>query len=208
MEGEWRVRLGRPSSILSKVAIFVSVAALSYLPSLRAQTPSASSQALVSQNPPTTFKLRVNLILVRVVVRDSDGKPVQNLQKEDFQLTDAGKLQAISTFSVETPASRAATFNIDSGEPASTGIPAKVPAFPQRFVTLFFDDLHLSIEDAMIARKVATKLLASMQPGDRFAVTTTSGQVDLDFTADRAKLDQNIQGIMPHTKNSPLDCPS
>jgi hypothetical protein len=48
-----------------------------------------------------TFKLRVNLVQVHVVVRDSSGKPVENLQKEDFQLYDNNKLQAITTFAIE-----------------------------------------------------------------------------------------------------------
>jgi hypothetical protein len=45
----------------------------------------------------------VNLVQVRVVVRDSQGNVVTNLKKEDFQLQDNRKPQTISTFSVETP---------------------------------------------------------------------------------------------------------
>src|SRR5262249_61956314 len=37
-------------------------------------------QELSSHDTPATFKVRVNLVLVRVVVRDSDGKPVPNLK--------------------------------------------------------------------------------------------------------------------------------
>ncbi len=33
---------------------------------------------------PTTFKVRVNLVQVRVVVRDDSGKVVPNLHREDF----------------------------------------------------------------------------------------------------------------------------
>src|SRR5580693_4845142 len=33
-----------------------------------------------------TFKVRVNEVLVRVVVRDESGRIVSNLKKEDFQL--------------------------------------------------------------------------------------------------------------------------
>jgi hypothetical protein len=32
----------------------------------------------------STFKLRVNLVQVHVIVRDSAGKAVENLYKEDF----------------------------------------------------------------------------------------------------------------------------
>src|SRR5262252_11093575 len=54
----------------------------------------------------TTFKLRVNLVQVRVVVRDENGKPVENLKRDDFQVYDQGKPQVISTFGIETAQSR------------------------------------------------------------------------------------------------------
>jgi hypothetical protein len=41
--------------------------------------PQVSTEDTVS-----TFKLRVNLVQVHVIVRDSAGKPVENLHKEDF----------------------------------------------------------------------------------------------------------------------------
>ena len=179
-----------------------------------AQAPASKSQndEIVSRDSPTTFKVRVNVVLVRVVVRDSNGKVVTNLKKEDFQLADNRKLQIISSFSVETPASHVPTVkveNMDSGEVSSEGTPVKAPELPQRFVTLFFDDLHLSTEDALLSRQAATKLFGVMQAGDRLSIFTTSGQVSQDFTADREKLDDALQRIVPRSllQGSPLDCP-
>src|SRR5712692_692938 len=43
------------------------------------------NEEVSSHDTPTTFKVRVNLVLVRVVVRDSQGKIVSHLKKEDFQ---------------------------------------------------------------------------------------------------------------------------
>jgi hypothetical protein len=63
---------------------------------------------LSSKDTNTTFKLRVNLVQVKVVVRDEKGNPIRDLKREDFQLFDQGKLQAISTFDVETPETRKA----------------------------------------------------------------------------------------------------
>src|SRR6266851_4176174 len=64
------------------------------------------NEEVSSHDTPATFKVRVNLVLVRVVVRDSKGKVVSNLKKEDFQLYDNRKVQTISSFSVETPDTR------------------------------------------------------------------------------------------------------
>src|SRR5262245_39940411 len=58
---------------------------------------SNDNQEVSTRDTPTTFKVRVNLVLVRVVVRDGKGQVVPNLKKEDFQLYDNRKLQTISS---------------------------------------------------------------------------------------------------------------
>jgi VWFA-related protein len=164
---------------------------------------------IVSHDSPATFKVRVNVVLVRVVVRDNNGKEVTNLKKEDFQLADNRELQIISSFSMETPASHVPTVKMDSPEPTSEGTPVKAPELPQRFVTLFFDDLYLSTQDALLSRQAATKLFAAMGAGDRLSIFTTSGEVNQDFTADRDKLNNALQRILPHPglTSAPTDCP-
>jgi len=166
-----------------------------------------TNDEIISHDTPATFKVRVNLVLVRVVVRDSNGKVITNLKKEDFQLADDRKPQIISSFSVETPASHAPT--ADSGEAISEGAPVKVGDLPQRFVTLFFDDSHLSTQDAMVSRQAAEKLFATMAAGDRLAIFSTSGQVEQDFTADRGRLEEALKRILRHSlsMDSPMDCP-
>jgi VWFA-related protein len=163
---------------------------------------------IVTHDAPVTFKVRVNIVLVRVVVRDANGKAVPNLKKEDFQLADNRKLQTISSFSIETPGSQVSTGKIDSPESPDEA-PAKAPELPQRFITLFFDDLYLSTQDILSSRQAAIKLFATLGPGDRIAIFTTSGEANQDFTADRAKLNDTLLRVVPHPllQNSDLDCP-
>ena len=62
-------------------------------------------------------------------------------------------------------------------------------AIPSHFVALLFDDLHMiDLSDLAYVRNAAVRLLDTLQPADRVAIVTASGQVALDFTADRAKL--------------------
>jgi VWFA-related protein len=107
---------------------------------------------------------------------------------------------------VETPPSRVLAVKMEKSEPTSDGTPVKAPDLPQRFVALFFDDLQLSVADATYCRQAARKVLGSLSEGDRCALFTTSGQVEQDFTADRTKLDQAIQRIMPTLQDDTNDC--
>ncbi|HEV2196762.1 MAG TPA: VWA domain-containing protein [Candidatus Acidoferrum sp.] len=173
--------------------------------------PKAQNEEITSHDSPATFKVRVSFVSVRVVVRDQNGKAIPNLKKEDFQLADNRKLQVISTFAVETPGSHVATVKMDndSGPAPTEGTPVKAAELPQRFITLFFDDLHLSMQDAMLSRQAATKLFAAMQMSDRFSIYTSSGQVQQDFTGERGKLEETLQRILPRplANRTSSDCP-
>jgi VWFA-related protein len=167
-----------------------------------AQTQSPNENAEVSsRDTPATFKVRVNLVLVRVVVRDAQGNVVGNLRKEDFQLFDNSKPQVISAFSVETPESHAAlpVTQASEGEPeASAEAAAKVAAsLPQRFVAILFDDEHFLMEDAVFVRSSATRLFGALAPSDRVGVYTTSGQISQEFTDNRELINAALLGIIP-----------
>jgi len=154
-------------------------------------------QEVVTRDSPTTFKVRVNLVLVRVVVRDEQGKIIDNLKKEDFQLFDNRKQQTISTFAMETPFSHAvpvvSVSDRDANDPEKTDQPA--PNLPQRFVSLFFDDVNLAMTDAVNTRAAAAKILDAMGPTDRVGIYTSSGQVKQEFTADRELLNKALVQI-------------
>jgi len=164
-----------------------------------------------SRDTPPTFKVRVNLVLVRVVVRDAQGKVVPNLHKEDFQLTDNRKPQTISTFSVETPESHIVTAgtNADPNAPMDpTAANAKVAALPQRFVSVIYDDQHMIMADTLFVRNASKKLFDSLAPSDRVAINTTSGQATQDFTDDHALLSKTLLNVLPRSPTQGLhDCP-
>jgi VWFA-related protein len=179
-----------------------------------AQQPADNSE-LVTQDTPTTFKVRVNLALVRVVVRDSKGQVVPNLRKEDFQLFDNRKPQAITYFSVETPESQAlkpATSVPSNDEAGATPeeLQAAAKKLPQRFVAVLFDDVHMSMQDTSVVRDAATRLFGSLAPSDRVGMFSASGQFQLRFTADHELLAKSLYSIVPHPLTGGAgfhDCP-
>jgi VWFA-related protein len=176
------------------------------------QEPAASDSAEVSSlDTAPTFKVRVNLVLVRVVVRDQQGKVVPNLHKEDFQLSDNRKPQIISTFSVETPESRAVA-TTTSADPNVPGDPeaakAVAAALPQRFVSIVFDDQHLTMQDAVFVRTSAGRFFDSLAASDRVGMYSTSGQFTQEFTDDHELLRKSLLKILPHSPTAGIhDCP-
>jgi VWFA-related protein len=97
-------------------------------------------------------------VLVRVVVRDAEGKPVEGLRKEDFKVLDRGKEQSISQFEVETSTPLPRTLAGKSA-PGQTA-PTPPTAIPGNFVGLYFDDLNTSVADMDFARDAADRYLA------------------------------------------------
>jgi VWFA-related protein len=182
-----------------------------------AKPPSAPAagpnEEVSSRDTPTTFKVHVNLVLVRVVIRDQQGKIVSNLKKEDFQLYDNRKLQTISSFGVETPETRTASAVASSAaEGSSSSADAaggKAVVLPQRFVSMVFDDVHLSMADAVFVRDSATRFFGALAASDRVSLNTTSGQLTQEFTDDHDKLTKALLGIVPHsvTSHNFHDCP-
>lgn len=159
--------------------------------------------------------MRVNLVPVRVVVRDASGNAIANLHREDFQLLEDGKPQIISNFTVETLASLSggvAGRKTSEAETEAAGAPAGFLP-PARFVALLFDDSHLNLQDLMQARIAAGRYIdKALAPTDRVAVFTVSGQMQTDFTDDRAKMREKLAALLPRdvTAGDPsksADCP-
>jgi VWFA-related protein len=164
---------------------------------------------VTSHDEATTFKVNVRLVLVRVVVRDGQGQAVGSLRKEDFQLFDDRKLQTITQFSVEQPGTQVAREQKATEIEGSTPPPASPPNVPERFIAYLFDDIHLKTEDVMTVREAAVRQLSSLRSTDRAAIFTTSGQGDLDFTDDHAKLHEALLHIQsrPMTAAMTQQCP-
>jgi len=163
-----------------------------------------NSAELAAHDEPTTFKVNVRLVLVRAVVRDSQGQAVGNLQKQDFLVFDKGKPQVISQFEVEQPGTLIAkarqtaeenTGDVSPGDTASNA--GHMPDVPEHFIAYLFDDVHLDFGDLARVRQAAERQFSRLRPTDRSAIFTTSGRTILDYTDDRGKLHETLFRLQP-----------
>jgi VWFA-related protein len=174
----------------------------------------ASAPEINTRTTTVPLESRVNLVPVRVVVHDSNGRAVEDLRKEDFQIKQDGQLQFITHFSTEMAGStdkqvvrgEAIPLPTDSSSvtdsaPDASGKPiAAAPGaltLPTRFVALLFDDVHLDVGDVARTRTAAMRFIETrVKPNERLAIYTISGQHQVDFTDDRSSIRASLNALM------------
>jgi len=196
---------GRPGRGLPSPLRVILLTALALFAPRHATAQTESAKEISTRDVEPAFKLQVerNLVVVRVVVRNDKGATVDTLRKEDFQLFDRGKPQTISHFSVEKPALKVAAKTPEKKpepEPDAeiTEESAISPSAARRFLGVYFDDVSTSYQDLIRSRDAADHYLStSLQAGDRVGLFTASGQNQVDFTDDVAKVHQALFDLRP-----------
>lgn len=144
------------------------------------------------ENPNITLRVHSNLVQVRVVIRDKDNKPVENLTRDDFEVYDRGKPQTISTFAVESSNTKENT----AIHPVPGGLITS-GTLPKRFVALVFDDTDMSLQQSLQIRNASQLFVRGATSTDRIGIFSTSGQVTQDFTSDADKIQGAISNMVP-----------
>lgn len=166
-------------------------------------------QEMTSKSGPATFKAGAKEVLVRVVVRDAKGNAVGNLKAEDFLVFDKSAQQKLTSFRMETPETATVTAVTQPEVPGEEkSLPGKI--VPTNFIAYLFDDIHVEFADLARTRAAAIKhMAATLRPGDRAAIYTTSGQVTQDFTDDVNALRTALDRIQPRpqAEGGALKCP-
>jgi len=188
---------------LRYIALFAQLCALAH-PQQPVSTPG-------EQVP--TFQSKVNLVLVPVVVRDKNGRPVANLTKDDFQLFDKGQRQAIGSFSAIERTKEAPNSTPAAAATAAVSGPA-ISAIgnnrPGRSIVYLFDDLNIRFTAMADVRDAAIRYFKNnLAEGDRAAIYTFSGNPTLEFTSDREKLEDAVSRLRwkPPAGRGEFQCP-
>ncbi|MBN9617208.1 MAG: VWA domain-containing protein [Acidobacteriales bacterium] len=175
----------------------------------------AAQQAAEPQSTPYKIEVTVSKVLVPVVVRDKQGRTVGDLKREDFQVFDNGRPRPLSAFMAEERMGTESRPVSSSENGASSPVPSnslpQSSTMPPRFIVFLFDDMHLSAEDIVRAKRAGTRLLSgSLVDSDTAAVVSLSGKINSGLTRDRTKLEDAITSLQPQILYQPgnSDCPS
>jgi VWFA-related protein len=161
-----------------------------------AQAPAPSQ---VPSQPPVTFKVEVNYVEIDANVTDAQGNFVRSLTKDDFQITEDGKPQALTVFSmVDIPIERVDPPLFAKAAIAPDVVSNRKP-FEGRVFVLVMDDLHTRFNQTARTRLAARQFVERyVGANDLVAVVNTSGygKSMQDFTGNRLLLLKAIDAAM------------
>jgi VWFA-related protein len=156
--------------------------------------------ALAQQPEETVLRVTTRLVQVSVVAHDRDGNPVRDLTRDDFTLTDNGRPQPISVFSVQVaePA-ESAPDQADANPLVISNRTLRSTEKPIAVTAVLFDALNISrLDDFLYAKREVVKFLSTLRPGDPVALYSINGphvRVIHDFTDDSGSLVQAAQKL-------------
>ncbi|MDD8026432.1 MAG: VWA domain-containing protein [Acidobacteriota bacterium] len=191
------IRRDRPSDVKKLVVLGLLAAALGTAGLLR--IPAARGQEIaVRTQKPLLHEVTVGLKLVQVYVTDKKGKPVTDLERGDFTVTDNGQPVPITDFErhVLTPPPAVAVAPAPVPAPASA---AEKPALGRKFF-LFIDFAFNSPRGVLKAKQAALSFLdKDAAEGDEVGLISYSvikGLTIHEFlTTDRAKVRKAVDDL-------------
>jgi VWFA-related protein len=145
----------------------------------------------VPQQPPPTFKVEVSYVEIDARVSDQQGNFVRDLTQNDFQITEDGKPQTISAFTVvDLPVERhdPPLFKTAPIEPDAQ---SNLEEFTGRVWILVLDDLQTTPLHTQLVTAAARQFIRRyVGANDLAAVVTTGGFSGgtQDFTNNQARL--------------------
>ena len=148
------------------------------------------------------LSVKSNLVVIRAVVRDKQGKPIEDLRREDFKVLDKGREQTITQFEVETPPVHVATA-LSAANPEH---PAGTPHVAAQFIALYFDDLHISDTDMIEVRDAAAAYFSDTNfANEEVGIFTSDGPL-VRFVADPKLIEDGLSQLRAKSAEAPK-CP-
>src|SRR5437868_3670268 len=155
------------------------------------------------QKPVTDDVLRVNTELVQtaITVIDKQGRFVDGLNRDQFELTVDGKPRPISFFERVTAGSPREEQLTAASDPSKANPKTPSPSTARgRSIVFFIDDMHMSPDSLHRTRDMLRHFLSTeMSSGDSVVIASPSGQIGFleQFTGNTQVLSAAIERLSP-----------
>lgn len=156
-----------------------------------------SSQTL--KQDPDVVRVDTELVQTGVMVFDKDGRFVDGLAPEQFELRVDGKPVKLSFFDRVTAGTPGEQKIASAPDVASVKLPAGATTLGRRII-FFIDDLHLSLDSLGRTRQTIKYFLdTQMTVDDQVAIASGSGQIGFlqQFTDNKAVLEAALGRLKP-----------
>ena len=183
--------------VLAVLALFLVPVVSAFAQSDTTQVPAPTKNASPAQATPdaqaptVTIRQTVRRVIVDVMVRDANGKPVHGLAAQDFSVTEDRQPQRVLSFDVYD-FDKPSISRGPNAPPLPPNLFVNVPTVPERgpLYVMLYDLVNTDIEDQMTARQQLLKFIRNKPDGTRFAVFVNSDELYLvqGFTADKDQL--------------------
>ncbi len=172
---------------MKSVSRFLAAVALAALVQPSAQSQQTQPPPPPPQQPPT-IRTGINYVRVDAIVTDKDGKPVLDMTKDDFGVSEDGKPQTIDSFSV---------VKVDVNETVESGPPRSIrsdfdeereSARPDvRLFVILLDDYHVRRGNDLAVKKPLIDFIQNqLAPADMVAIMYPLTPIaDIHFSRDR-----------------------
>ena len=165
----------------------------------------------------TTLHAEARVVQIDVIVTDAHGKPITDLSKQDFTITDEGKPRAIDIFSVNRgeadhspaplPSARKSPPNVFSNRgarPPESTVHSTVIVLDQ---DSFNPSDRTHFEDAAYGQLQALSLMSKVNPDEKIALYVIADRLGLlllqDYTTNRDLLMKRLKGYTPRAVSTP-----
>src|SRR3954470_3789595 len=163
---------------------------------LTAGQPPAPAQQPPSPPPasgqqPPTFKVRVDYVEVDTIVTDRQGRMVRDLKKEDFQILEDGKSQAITNFTLVDIPIEKENRPLFAASPIEPDVKTNAKPFDGRIYVMVVDDLHTRFGRSQRVKAAAKQFIERrLGANDLMAVVHTAGATEYnqEFTSNKRLL--------------------
>ena len=154
------------------------------------------------RSPDEVVRVYTELVQTDVMVFDRQGKFVNDLKREDFELRIDGKPRPIEAFELITAGSNEESQLAAARGATTVNLKRPVPLDRGRIVFFYVDDFHMNVGDFPLARKTILNFIdKEMGQNDQVAVSSATGQIGFlqQLTNDRMVLREAVKRLNART---------